>query len=72
MSLEHLNQVKGVKCSFLEYESIKEKSMRCMHIVRLMENLDRLDKITLKGKGCKRRYKTIQQIAENVINDIRL
>ena len=77
MSLEHLLQVKDNKCNFIKYESIK-RNIQVMHVQYQINEKIRpilpimLDKITFKGKGCNRIYRSIQKTSKNFINGTRL
>ena len=72
VTLDYLHNVKGVKCNFLEYESIRLKIAN-LHIppnayIRIPPRLPlMLRKISLGGKGCNRIYQIILQTSHNVI-----
>ena len=72
MTLYYLHNVRGEKCKFLEYESMRQRIAN-LYIppnayISILPRLPMmLRKVSLVGKGCNRFYQIILQTSHNVI-----
>ena len=72
-SLDYLRTTLGVKCNFLEYESIKRKTFMLDTALNEHDYIHpalpaMLEKIGTGEKGCRKIYKILQQKSEKVLD----